>query len=67
MMVDLTLLRRQALRIAELEAEVARLKALVCEECGGSGTVLDAPARVLDGGPYWTPCPTCARKDGPRG
>jgi 5'-3' exonuclease len=32
----------------------------VCEECDGSGTVLDAPADVLNGHPYWIPCPSCS-------
>jgi len=30
-----------------------------CGECDGRGTVLDAPANVLDGRPYWVPCPKC--------
>jgi len=31
----------------------------VCPECDGRGKILDAPDRVLDGRPYWTPCPVC--------
>lgn len=30
-----------------------------CDECDGSGEVLDAPGNVLDGRAYWTPCPVC--------
>jgi hypothetical protein len=31
----------------------------LCEECGDSGEVLDAPGDVLDGRTYMTPCPAC--------
>jgi hypothetical protein len=30
-----------------------------CPECDGRGSVLDAPARVLDGRAYVVPCPLC--------
>jgi hypothetical protein len=30
-----------------------------CEECAGKGQVLDAPANVLDGRPYWITCEVC--------
>jgi hypothetical protein len=33
----------------------------VCAECDGRGKILDAPDRVLDGHPYWVPCPVCQR------
>jgi len=30
-----------------------------CPDCDGRGKVLDAPANVLGGHPYWEVCPTC--------
>jgi hypothetical protein len=30
-----------------------------CDDCDGRGEVLDAPADVLSGHPYMTPCDTC--------
>lgn len=30
-----------------------------CPECDGKGSVLDAPANVLTGRPYWTECLEC--------
>jgi len=32
---------------------------IVCPECDGKGKILDAPADVLNGEPYWTTCPEC--------
>jgi hypothetical protein len=44
-------------------ADVRKAHAEVCPECEGRGEVLDAPSHVLDGHPYWTPCPACGRRE----
>lgn len=45
-----------------LEVCFVLAKIPMCEECDGRGEVLDAPNNVLDGEPYWTPCPRCGGK-----
>ena len=37
----------------------------VCDECDGRGQILDAPANVLDGHPYWITCPKCGGQKKP--
>lgn len=57
-------------RCAALEAEVARLRARVCDCCGGNRSFLDGhPACCSPGCGCWGRCsdPTCCEPDEPAG
>jgi hypothetical protein len=45
--------------VATLAYIIADAPRVPCDECEGRGDVLDAPANVLDGRSYRTPCPKC--------
>lgn len=45
--------------IDSLEYMKKELEDEACEECDGTGQVLDAPGNVLDGRAYLTACETC--------
>jgi hypothetical protein len=45
--------------LAQLGRSLQRLTLGPCEECEGRGGILDAPANVLDGHPYYTTCTAC--------